>query len=85
MILVGITDEDSDPEDVSSIDVNSNTGAGISVGNEEIITGTGQRVELWRIMDEHIQTGSNTITVNFGDLLAAQVNCNVIFWCCTTG
>ncbi len=70
MIIVSTADEDPTPDDIDSIDVNENTDVGILVGREDVVTGTGQQVELWRIMESDITTGSNTITINYSSSIS---------------
>ncbi len=70
MIVIATADEDGSPDDVTSIDVGSNSDVGIFVGRENVGTSTDQQVELWRIMESDITTGSNTITVNYASSIS---------------
>ena len=70
MIIVATADEDNSPDNVSSIDVGGNTNVGIFVGRENVGSSTDQQVELWRIMESDITTGSNTITVNYASSIS---------------
>ena len=65
--MIVVTSEDEGTVvTVTSVDIEGNTAAGILVDTEDVGSGTTQQhVEMWRIMEENITTGLNTVTVHF--------------------
>ena len=65
MIIVSTGDEGT-IQTVSSIDNNGNAGVGTKVGSATVgSAATQQNVEMWRIMEADLSTGTNVIQVNF--------------------
>lgn len=74
MIIISTADEGT-MQTISSID-SETTGVGVKVDSQAVGSGTTeQNVEMWRIMESDIVTGTNTITINFsGSVVGAGIS-----------